>query len=122
MRHHREVIAIELKDLVIDQEPGLARGAVRSDLCNVDSVVSITLTLLKVNLFFIILLRFYLRTFPVILIYPTSNFETTFELCLGHARGALLVEDDGDGEAGDGGAWLVGERKVHCQDARLIFM
>ena len=30
------------------------------------------------------------------------------------------MEDDGDGEAGDGGAWLVGERKVHCQDVRLI--
>ena len=75
MRHHREVVAIELKNLVIDQEPGLARGAVRGDLSNIDSVVSITLTLLILNVYF---LRLYLRTFSVILIYPTSNFEATF--------------------------------------------
>ena len=52
MRHHREVVAIELKNLVIDQEPGLARCAVRGDLSNIDSVVSITLTLLILNVYF----------------------------------------------------------------------
>ena len=43
MCHHREVIPVELKDLVIHQEPGFTRSAIGGDLCHVDSVVSITL-------------------------------------------------------------------------------
>ena len=43
VRHHSEVVAVKLEDLVVNQKTRLARGAVRGDLRDVDTVVSITL-------------------------------------------------------------------------------
>lgn len=60
VRHHREVVPIELQDLVIDQKPGLARRTVGGDLRNVDSVVRVTLTKLMVNECSLFFLRLYL--------------------------------------------------------------
>lgn len=55
----------------------------------------------------------YLWTFLVVLVNATANFEAALELSLRHPGRPLLMQDDGDGEAGDGGAGLVGEGEVH---------
>ena len=49
VRHHREVVPIKLENLVINQEPGLARRTVGGNLRHVDSVVRVTLTKLMLN-------------------------------------------------------------------------
>ena len=51
----------------------------------------------------------YLGTKPVILVNPATDLKPALEVGLCHPWGSLLVEDDGDGEAGYGRAGLVSE-------------
>ena len=55
----------------------------------------------------------YLGTKPVILVNPATDLKPALEVGLGHPWGSLLVEDDGDGEAGYGRPGLVSECQVH---------
>ena len=51
----------------------------------------------------------HLGTEPVVLINPATDLKSALEVGLRHPGGSFLVEDDGDGEAGDGRAGLVSE-------------
>ena len=41
--YHREVVAVQLEDLVVDLQTRLTRCTLRSDLCHVDPVISVAL-------------------------------------------------------------------------------
>ena len=96
MRHHREVVAIQLEDLVVNLEAGFTGGTIRSDLRNVDSVICIALKFGSQSPGNYIQYKKHLRTLPVVLIYSTTNLKSTLEVGLGYSRGPFLVENDGD--------------------------
>jgi len=87
MGHHGEIIAIELKDLIVNSEATPTCSAVLHHLSHIDSVVLVPLWAL-----------------PVILVDAATNLEATLVL--------LLVQRDRDGEALNGSAWLVAESLV----------
>ena len=110
MGHHREVVSIQLEDLVVNLQPRLAGSTIGSDISNVDSVIGVALKRIHISSSE----RLgadpsHLRTESVVLVDPATNLKAALEVGLRHPRGALLVEDDRDGEAGDGGARLVSE-------------
>ena len=64
----------------------------------------------------------YLGTKPIILVNPATDLKPALEVGLGHPWGSLLVEDDGDGEAGDRSARLVGKCEVHGEDVYVTVL
>ena len=62
----------------------------------------------------------HLGTLPVVLVDPATDLKTALEVDLRHPGGAFLVEDDGDGETGDGCAGLVGECQVHIDPLKVV--
>ena len=94
--HHREVVAIQLEDLVVDLEAGFTSCTLRSDLRHVDPVICIALKLSSLSPGNYMKFTGNLRTLPIILVYPTSNLKSTLEVCLRDSRRPFLVEDNGD--------------------------
>ena len=43
MGHHREVVPIQLEDLVVNLQPRLAGSTIGGDICHVDPVISVAL-------------------------------------------------------------------------------
>ena len=109
---HREVVSIQLEDLVVNLQPRLAGSTIGSDISNVDSVIGVALKRIYISSSERLVWwpdPSHLRTESVILVDPATNLKAALEVGLRHPWGALLVEDDRDGEAGNGGARLVSE-------------
>ena len=81
MRHHSEIIAVALEDLVMHVKSRLAGCAVFSDFCHINALIKERQYCLnwqkKVYLSYVIGVT--LRTFLVILVYATANLKATFQ-------------------------------------------
>ena len=81
MRHHSEIIAVALEDLVMHVKSRLAGCAVFSDFCHINALIKERRYCLNCQkkVYFSYVIGVTLRTFLVILVYATTNLKATFQ-------------------------------------------
>ena len=83
MRHHSEIIAVALEDLVMHVKSRLTGCAVFSDFCHINALIKEKhhcfhwQKMKKGHYSYVIGVT--LRTFLVILVYATANLKATFQ-------------------------------------------
>ena len=111
MSYHGEVVAIELQDLVIDQETWLAGSTVWSNISHIDTIICIPLSY-ESSLDYTVRVTNnldHLGTLPVVLVYSSTNFEATLEFMFRYSCRSIFVEDDWYGETRYCCAWFMWE-------------